>query len=203
MENPLVIIFILVVILGYIMWSHENTKGMKGTEVRKSQISHTDRRKKASRAERAARIKRGSDAHLELSSLKAGLKEEQIMEKRQRHPLATVWLIFMLIANLLALVWVFFLALGTTTITLLPIWQYGVICMTPVLNVIAVAKMLKWNRLGFYIYCFTTVCGLILSIVLGINLLLVLLSLVGLGILYGVLQLGSPSTWEQMPKAPF
>ena len=123
------------------------------------------------------------------------------MEKRRRHPLTTAWLVFMLVANLLisvAAIYYFLLLSKSNMLTIFPLWQVLMIVLLPFINVLTVKNMLAWNKYGFYVYCFTTTCGLVLNIMLGVNLLWILMGPIGLLILYAVLQLGSPSAWSQM-----
>lgn len=115
------------------------------------------------------------------------------VEAKSRHGCATAFLYFMVIANsLVAVNIVVFLVRARVPVA--AHWRVVLV----VLNVLFLVALLRWKRWGFYGIAVTV------SLAAAINFLSeglreALLGLVGLAVLYGVLQIGGKrSTWSQL-----
>ncbi|MGH3755135.1 MAG: hypothetical protein ACRDRP_21075 [Pseudonocardiaceae bacterium] len=62
-------------------------------------------------------------------------------------------------------------------------------CLTAA-NVVCAIALFQWRKWGFYGFVATSVVGLVVNLAIGLNPVQALLGLVGIAILYGVLQIG-------------
>ncbi len=121
-------------------------------------------------------------------------------ENKQRHGCLTAYLILLIVANsATSLIYL----LGSNTITQnapnMPGWASPILIAFSVFNLICAIALFKWKKWGFWGCCMTAVimAGINLSIGLGIK--SVLSGLVGIAILYGVLQIGKENKgWIQL-----
>jgi membrane protein YdbS with pleckstrin-like domain len=128
--------------------------------------------------------------------------DEQISENKSRHGCVTAWLIFMIIANsFMALIYFFFselviqnspVAISTTMILLL-----GFIGL---LNAVFAVFLLKWKKWAFWGFAGTAVLTLVINLTIGLGVGSALAGLIGIAILYGILQIKSNdvSAWKNL-----
>lgn len=115
-----------------------------------------------------------------------------------RHGCLTAWLILMIIANSgVALMYVGWLVSGNSPLhissSLLTVLVVGGVC-----NVIFAIMLLQWKRWAFYGFCASSVVALFTNLAIGIAPGQAAAGLLGVGILYGVLQMGTPNAWQQL-----
>ena len=120
----------------------------------------------------------------------------------QRHGCVTAWLIFMIIINsLIAVIYLFassFISnnspihISRTMIILL-----GVFC---VINVAFAVMLLQWKKIAFWGFAGTGVVALIINLSIGMGIGQSLGGLIGVAILYGVLQIkkNGVTTWKNL-----
>ena len=67
-------------------------------------------------------------------------------------------------------------------------------------NLAAVILLWQYKKTGFYIFCATAAIALVINLMIGLDMVSVLGGLLGIAILYGVLQIKDrgESTWEQL-----
>ena len=67
-------------------------------------------------------------------------------------------------------------------------------------NVLFAVLLLKWKKLGFWGFVLTAVASLIINISIGLSVGQSLIGLIGIGVLYGILQIkqDNVSTWENL-----
>ncbi len=118
------------------------------------------------------------------------------VQTMQRHGCLTAWLIFMMVANGLLAAAVPFLA-GMPAITL-PAFDMGFMLIGAILNIICAIALFKWYRWGFYGFALTTVAAVIYNLSTGTPIAQTGSGLLGISILYWLLQLGTPKAWDQM-----
>ncbi len=120
---------------------------------------------------------------------------------KQRHGCVTAYLGFMIVTNsLMTLVYFFANSMFTE---LMPGSSPGMIYALGVLgigNVIFGIMLWKWKKLGFYGFIGTSIVAAVLNTMMGIDIGSTILGLVGIGILYAILQIKEKerSAWENM-----
>ena len=121
------------------------------------------------------------------------------MQKR-RHGCLTAWLIFMLIGNSLGLL--LYLTSGAAIQQELPgapDWIIPVLTILVLLNIIFTIALFLWKKWGFWGFVGTSIVALIVNLSIGINPAQSVLGLVGIAILYGVLNIGDDNKgWSQL-----
>jgi hypothetical protein len=118
---------------------------------------------------------------------------------KSRHGCATAWLIFMIIAN--AAVMLLYLVSGNQIKQNLPNspdWVLPVLIGLGALNVVFAVFLLAWKKWAFYGFAANSILILFVNLAAGLGAQSVS-GLVGIAILYGVLQIGGErSTWNQL-----
>lgn len=119
-----------------------------------------------------------------------------------RHGCVTAWLILMTVANALnALVTPLSAAVLQPTTPGFPVWVVWPIALLSILNVIFALALLSWKKWGFFGFVATSLIAFGLNLYAGGGVLLSVLGLLGVAILYGVLQIGGQdSVWSQLEE---
>lgn len=120
--------------------------------------------------------------------------------QKQRHGCLTAWLVLVIIAN--ALVALLYVAGGGVVAASLPSargWLVPVLAVLALANVAFAIALFLWRRWGFYGFVASSLVGLVVNLAAGINPAQAVFGLVGVAILYGVLQIGSANKgWPQL-----
>lgn len=120
--------------------------------------------------------------------------------QKQRHGCLTAWLVLVIIAN--ALVALLYVAGGGVVAASLPSargWLVPVLAVLALANVAFAIALFLWKRWGFYGFVASSLVGLVVNLAAGINPAQAVFGLVGVAILYGVLQIGSANKgWPQL-----
>lgn len=123
-------------------------------------------------------------------------------QSKSRHGCLTAWLSLMLIGNALtALLYVFE---GNVVMESFPgEISYTMVMLLTILgfaNVACAFLMLKWKKIGFWGFLVTSFLTLIVNLNVGLSIGQALLGLIGIGILFGVLQIkqDGESGWENL-----
>ncbi len=123
-------------------------------------------------------------------------------EIKDRHGCVTTWLVLMIIVNSMTAILYFFANdlitqnlqgdVSNTMIILLGLLGVG--------NVIFAAMLLKWRKIGFWGFLITSIGTLFINIIIGLGIGQSLFGLIGIGVLYGVLQIkkNNISAWENL-----
>ncbi len=121
---------------------------------------------------------------------------------KQRHGCVTAWLIFMIIANSLTAILYLFAGdmiaqnlpggISNSMLVLLAILGVG--------NVIFSILLFKWMKIGFWGFLATSIAGLVVNLSIGLGIMQSLFGLVGITVLYGVLQIkkDNVSAWTNL-----
>ncbi len=80
----------------------------------------------------------------------------------------------------------------------MPSWGLPVLALGGVVNVVCAAALLNWRKWGFFGFIATTVVGTSVNAMAGLPVTQLALGLVGIVVLYGVMQIGEPTGWSQM-----
>lgn len=121
---------------------------------------------------------------------------------KERHGCVTAWLVFAIIVNsLTALVYLF---ASDVIVKNLPheVSQPMILLLgaLSVANVVFAFLLLRWKKIGFWGFAVSSVAVLAINISIGLSVGQSLLGSVGLGILYGILQIkqNNSSAWENL-----
>ena len=121
---------------------------------------------------------------------------------KNRHGCVTAWLIFMIIANSLSAILYLFAGnmvahnfpgeISNSTIIILALLSIG--------NVVFSIMLLKWMKIGFWGFLATSIGALIINLSIGLGIVQSLFGLLGLGVLYGILQIkkDNESAWNNL-----
>ena len=119
---------------------------------------------------------------------------------KERHGCVTAWLVFMIIVN--AGVGIWYLISSEDISRMLPsrpdpsmLMITGVVAFA---NVAFAVLLLKWKKIGFFGFIGSSIAGVILNLALGLGIGQSVTGLIGVVILYGILQIkkDDKSTWE-------
>jgi hypothetical protein len=129
------------------------------------------------------------------------INENQNVTK-QRHGCVTAWLVLMIIANSLTAMAYFFASEMITKnlsmdVSNSMIILLGIICIA---NVIFSVMLFQWKKLGFWGFIITSIGALIINLSIGLGITQSLFGLVGIAILYGVLQIKKDNipAWDNL-----
>jgi hypothetical protein len=115
---------------------------------------------------------------------------------KKRHGCLTTWLIIIIIANII----VTFLNAGLLSVTeKVPGWAIPVYAIIGVFNVVCAIALFMWKKWGFYGFCASAIVAIIANIAMGVNPFSAISSVIGIAILYGVLNIGKENKgWTQL-----
>jgi len=121
----------------------------------------------------------------------------------QRHGCVTTWLMLILVIN--SLTALFYLLIAGEIVE----WRFEneiskslifLIVIMLILNVVFSIMLLKWRKWGFWGLTFTSTCSIIINVVIGIGLFQSIAGILGLVLLFGILQIkkNKTSTWSNL-----
>ncbi len=124
-------------------------------------------------------------------------------QPKERHGCVTAWLYFMIVTNaLLGMAYVFASDMMAESMTgdvdnSSTVMLLGLVSLV---NFVLAIMLLKWMKWGFYGFMVTSVLAVMLNLALGLGVGSSLAGLIGIVILYGILQIKQKerSTWEQL-----
>jgi hypothetical protein len=121
-------------------------------------------------------------------------------QMKQRHGCLTAWLILMIIGNsLMALIYLFQSDTIRQQVPNAPGWFCPVMGLVGVVNLICAVALFKWKKWGFFGFAGTSAIVFALNLMVGLSVIQALFGLLGLAILYGVLQIGKEKKgWPQL-----
>jgi hypothetical protein len=128
------------------------------------------------------------------------MNEETIPETKQRHGCVTAWLILMIVANTLTAL--AYLVSDTVRATLphVPDWIFGIYIMLALANVLAAVWLMRWKKIGFWIFVATGIVAFAMNIYFQISILGSVFGLLGMALLFAVLQIpkNERSAWSNL-----
>jgi len=121
-------------------------------------------------------------------------------EGKKRHGCLTAWLILMIIANsLAALMYLFGTEMVRRALPNLPGWTFPVLVVFSLFNVVCAVFLFQWKKWAFYGFCLSAAVALVVNMTVGLGILRSLLGLIGVLLLYAVLQIGKENKgWPQL-----
>ena len=126
-------------------------------------------------------------------------------EPKQGHGCLTAYLVFMIAVNS-AVVLVYTLgreALRRQTVKAnlppMPDWAFSVLVVAGLFNLICAIALFRWRKWGFWGFCLSALVALAVNLSIGIGVIQSLLGLLGLALLFAVLQIGKENKgWPQL-----
>lgn len=120
---------------------------------------------------------------------------------KRRHGCVTAWLIFNGVS--VGLSWASLVAIKALDLRVPQVFELtplylAYVVASGILMWVFIVALWKFKLWGFYGWIGMFVIGAIGNLVMGLEWTTVLASLIGVAILYGILQLGRPSTWSQL-----
>ena len=121
-------------------------------------------------------------------------------DAKSRHGCLTASLVLMIVANSgSALVYILGGDAIRRTLPNAPGWAFPVLIVFSLFNLVCAIALFRWKRWGFWGFCGSTVVGLVVNLSIGIPIGSALVGLVGVLLLYGVLQIGKENKgWPQL-----
>ncbi len=119
---------------------------------------------------------------------------------KQRHGCLTAWLVLMILANAaVAYIYLFASAAIKQSLPSAPAWAFLALAIGGVVNIICAIALFQWKKWGFYGFLVTAAVVFGVNLMIGINIVQALFGLVGIAILYAVLQIGGDKKgWTQL-----
>ncbi|MEM8828568.1 MAG: hypothetical protein AAGE96_04325 [Cyanobacteria bacterium P01_G01_bin.19] len=120
--------------------------------------------------------------------------------KKRRHGCLTAWLIFMILANSVsALIYLLQAEAIRELSPNLPGWSFPVLIGISMFNLVCAIALFRWKKWGFWGFLSSSIAAFILNLSLGLGIGTSLSGLIGILILYGLLNLGdSNKGWSQL-----
>ena len=124
------------------------------------------------------------------------------METKQRHGCVTAWLILMIVANSISALTYLFMG-DTISRNLggsIPRPIMFLMAILGIANLIFAIMLLQWKKWAFWAFIGTSLAAFVLNMTLGLGIGPSLLGLVGIALLYGILQIkaNGKTAWENL-----
>jgi len=119
---------------------------------------------------------------------------------KSRHGCLTTWLVLMIVANsATALMYLFGSEAIRRALPSAPGWVFPVLGVFALFNLVCSVALLQWKKWGFLGFSVSSVVTLAVNLSMGLGLVPALGGLLGLLVLYGVLQIGRENKgWPQL-----
>ena len=119
---------------------------------------------------------------------------------KTRHGCLTAWLTLVIVSSALSAVTApLFMAEYRRANPGLPAWLIWATALLSALNVVFAVALFRWKKWGFIGFCVTGVLAAALSLYAGLGIARAVLMLIGVVILYGLLQVGGDKkAWPQL-----
>ncbi|MEM8809372.1 MAG: hypothetical protein AAGF01_25400 [Cyanobacteria bacterium P01_G01_bin.38] len=128
--------------------------------------------------------------------------------KPKQHGCLTAWLILMIVANSIGALSNLFFAIRPGVYAdivavqgLAPVSAaaFLLFVLMSVFNVVCAIALMRWQKWGFYGFIASSVAAFVMNLAVGVNIAQAALGLIGLGILYGVLNIGGENrAWPRL-----
>jgi hypothetical protein len=121
-------------------------------------------------------------------------------DAKSRHGCLTAWLVVMIVANSgSALVYILGSDAIRRTLPNAPGWAFPVLIVFSLFNLVCSIALFRWKRWGFWGFCGSSVVALVVNLSVGLGIGSALGGLVGVIVLYGLLQIGKENKgWPQL-----
>ena len=128
------------------------------------------------------------------------MNEEKIQIHKNRHGCLTAYLVFMMIMNSgAALLYLFGADLVLQGKPNMPEWSFPVLIIMSIFNLVCAVSLFRWKKWGFWGFLASGIIVIIVNLSIGLSTASALGGIVGIAILYGVLQIGKENKgWPQL-----
>ena len=119
---------------------------------------------------------------------------------KSRHGCLTAWLALMIIANSAsALMYLLSSEAIRRSLPNIPGWAFPVLIVLSLFNLVCAIALFQWKKWGFWGFCTSAAVALVINLSIGLGIGATLGGLIGVALLYGVLQIGSENKgWPQL-----
>jgi len=120
--------------------------------------------------------------------------------QKKRHGCLTSWLVFMVLANsITSLVYLFARQVIKQAVPEIHDWAFFVLAIVGIFNIICTVALFNWKKWGFWGFLGSSVTTLVVNLSIGVGILQSFSGLIGIVILYGVLNIGETNKgWTQL-----
>ena len=120
--------------------------------------------------------------------------------KKNRHGILTAWLVLMIIGNANSALENFLYMVGSEDISLgLPMWMFLTLVALAIFNLICTIELFLWKKWAFWGLVGSSIIIVFINLSVGLGIGLSLSGLVGIALLYGMLQIGDENKgWPQL-----
>lgn len=128
-------------------------------------------------------------------------ESENVIVQKQRHGCITAWLAFMIVINsLVAIMYLFAKGLIASNLATYSTTMIMLLGVVSVANVVFAVMLWQWKKIGFWGFVVSSIVALILNLIIGLGIGQSLFGLVGIAVLYGVLQIkkDNVSAWDYL-----
>ena len=119
---------------------------------------------------------------------------------KKRHGCLTTYLAFLILAN--ALTALLYLLGGDAMrqrLPNIPNWAFPVLGVTGIINIVCAFGLFTWKRWGFWGFVASTALVFVINLSIGLSVVSAAVGLIGVAILFGVLQIGKENKgWPQL-----
>ncbi len=128
------------------------------------------------------------------------MTEPTVLQEKERHGCLTAYLVLAIIANsATALLYLFGAAAIKRSTPNIPDWAFPVLIVLVLFNLACAIALLRWKKWGFWGLIVSAVVTLGINLTIGLGLSSAIVGLLGVVILYGVLQIGKDNRgWPQL-----
>ena len=128
------------------------------------------------------------------------MTEPTVLQEKERHGCLTAYLVLAIIANsATALLYLFGAAAIKRSTPNIPDWAFPVLIVLVLFNLACAIALLRWKKWGFWGLIVSAVVTLGINLTIGLGLSSAIVGLLGVVILYGVLQIGRHNRgWPQL-----
>lgn len=123
----------------------------------------------------------------------------QLPPLKQRHGCLTAYLVFMMIANSVTVLVCFDKEGIRRSFPNLPDWAIPVSIALGYVNLVCAVDLFRWKKWGFWGFTCSAAVSFVVNLSLGVNAVGAIDGLLGVAVLYGVLQIGKERKgWTQL-----
>ena len=120
--------------------------------------------------------------------------------KKSRHGCLTAYLVLVIVVNSgVALFYLWGTGILKRAFPSAPPWLFVLMAFLNLFNLVFAIALFRWKKWGFWGFCGTTAIALVLNILLGMGIWATLNGVLGVIILYAILQIGTNNKgWSQL-----
>lgn len=124
----------------------------------------------------------------------------QLPEPKQRHGCLTTYLVFMMVVNSATSILYLVGAEGIKqSVPNIPDWAFPILSIVGIFNLACAIALFRWKKWGFWGFVASSVGAFLINLSIGLGIGSAVGGLIGIAVLYGVLQIGKElKGWSQL-----